>query len=115
MIIVWSPIRRLLGCEGIVLFPFIVLAKKEHALNKRIMNHERIHIRQALEMFVVPFYVWYVLEFLVRRCYVDSKYEAYRSISFEQEAYDNDFDMDYLHKRKPYRFASYFLKWAQIN
>lgn len=71
------------------------------------MNHERIHIKQALELLVIPFYFLYVLEYLIRRMKSKSKYEAYLKISFEQEAYSNDTDPEYLERRKAYQFISY--------
>ena len=53
---------------GVTLWPFIVLKedslKEDHAL----VNHERIHLRQQLELFIIPFYIWYLLEWCVRCC-----------------------------------------------
>jgi len=108
IVFIWKPIKYIIGCDGIVIFPFIIFSDKKYHENKQVMNHERIHVRQVLELFVVPFYLLYVAEFLIRRCSSKSKYEAYRKISFEQEAYLNDHNQDYLKHRSPYRFTKYF-------
>ena len=108
MIIVWGSLKRVLGCDGIMLFPFIVLGKKDYKQNKVILNHEYIHIRQAIELLVIPFYLLYLIEFLIRLITTRSKFEAYRQISFEQEAYSNDVDLLYLKKRSPYSFVKYW-------
>jgi hypothetical protein len=36
---------------------------KEDVLDKVFVNHEKIHLRQQLELLVLPFYVWYIIEF----------------------------------------------------
>lgn len=107
IVFIWKPIKDLIGCDGIVLFPFIIFSDKKYYENQQVMNHERIHVRQVLELFIIPFYLIYVTEFLIRRCSSKSKYEAYRKISFEQEAYSNDHNQDYLKQRSPYRFTKY--------
>ena len=67
------------------------------------LSHEKIHTAQIKEMLYVFFYVWYVIEWLIRL----PKGNAYRNISFEREAYDNQYDLDYLKSRKWFDFAKY--------
>lgn len=69
------------------------------------MNHERIHLRQQLELLVIGFYIIYLTEFFIRLLINWNPYIAYRSISFEQEAYEYDKEMDYLMRRD--YFASF--------
>ena len=64
-----------------------------------LLNHERIHTRQMLEMAILPFYIAYVLEWLVR---LPMRGNAYRNISFEREAFHHECDPDYLSHRRPY-------------
>ena len=71
------------------------------------LNHEKIHTAQIKEMLYVFFYVWYVIEWLIRI----PKGNAYRNISFEREAYANDKDPNYLKTRKWYAF----LKYIRVN
>lgn len=75
----------------------------------KILNHELIHTKQMQELLFVPFYVWYLLEWLVRLVmYRDAK-EAYRNISFEREAYNKqaNFGYTFYKERKPYAFLQY--------
>lgn len=98
--------------SAITLFPFIVLRDEKLRNNERLINHEMIHIKQQLELLIVGFYILYLSEYAVRVLLYRNHYKAYRLISFEQEAYDNENDMDYLKKRKLWSFLkkSYFLK-----
>lgn len=92
---------------GISLWPFIILKRKELKLNKVFINHEKIHLRQQIEMLVIPFYIWYVVEYIIRLVRYRNRKHAYRNISFEREAYSNEKDLDYLKKRSFWRFLFY--------
>ena len=54
------------GYSGITIFPFIFLKYKVLKHNEVIINHEKIHLRQQLEMLVIPFYFFYMTEFFVK-------------------------------------------------
>jgi len=99
MIIIISQIKYF-GISGITLFPFIILRDKSLKEDERIMNHERIHICQQLELLILPFYVLYLIEFGFGLIKFKSKQKAYMNISFEREAYKNDYDFKYLTNRK---------------
>ncbi len=73
-------------------------------LSQELINHERIHTAQLLEMGIIGFYVWYVAEWLVRLL---RRGNAYRQISFEREAYENQRDLDYLKGRRHYAWRHY--------
>jgi hypothetical protein len=73
------------------------------------MNHEYIHIRQQLEMLVVPFYAVYLLNYLTNLVIFRNHYKAYMMICFEKEAYSNEGDMDYLKKRRIWAWVDYLL------
>ena len=73
-------------------------------LSSELMNHERIHTAQMREMLFVPFYIVYLVEWLVR---LMMRGNAYRNISFEREAYDNQRDPDYLRHRRHYAWLRY--------
>ncbi|MCP9766900.1 hypothetical protein EGI22_03200 [Lacihabitans sp. LS3-19] len=94
---------------GIALWPFIILRAKTPG--KVIINHERIHLRQQLELLILPFYLWYLTEWLLLLIKYRNLYEAYMHISFEKEAYSNESDLKYLRNRP---FWS-FLKYLQIR
>ncbi len=95
------------GYVGITLFPFIVLKHQISKLDNVLLNHERIHLRQQMELLIVFFYVWYVLEFVIRLFQFKNWYLAYRNISFEREAYSKEKDLDYLKSRSFWRFMKY--------
>ena len=73
-------------------------------LSNELMNHERIHSAQQREMLFIFFYLFYVAEWLVR---LPMRGNAYRNISFEREAYDNQRDLDYLQHRRHYAWRKY--------
>ena len=93
---------------GIALWPFIVI--KNHRLKKDMIfiNHERIHLRQQAELLVLPFYIVYLLEYLIRLCQYRNSRDAYRNISFEREAYSKEAELSYLNHRKPWSFIKYW-------
>ena len=95
------------GFRGLTFFPFVILTNKEDALDKVCINHERIHLRQQLELLVLPFYVWYGIEFVFRLLILKDKNKAYRTISFEREAYQNEKDLNYLKSRSFWNFLKY--------
>ncbi len=76
--------------------------------NRRLVNHEKIHLQQQIELLVLPFYLLYVLEFMIRLMQYKKWSIAYRHISFEREAYDNESDNGYLKSRPYWNFLSYF-------
>ena len=95
---------------GLTIWPFIIVKEGDYKKDTVLINHERIHLKQQLELLVVPFYIWYVLEWLFRTIlYLDS-YRAYQNISFEREAYANEETLDYLQKRRPYSFLNYIFR-----
>lgn len=71
------------------------------------LNHEKIHTAQMKEMLYLFFYLWYVLEWLVRIFQYGSTFRAYRNISFEREAYANGSNLGYLKRRKHFSFLRY--------
>ena len=105
MIIVIPQIRHL-GISGLTLYPFILLRDKTLKQDKRIMNHERIHICQQAELLVLPFYLIYLIEFIVGLIKYKNKRIAYLNISFEREAYKHDVDLNYLKERKLWAWVS---------
>ncbi|QRR04188.1 hypothetical protein HWI92_13795 [Dyadobacter sandarakinus] len=94
-----------LWVEGMALFPFILLRHK-HA-GRFLLNHERIHLRQQLEMGIILFYIWYFAEYLVRLAQYRKHYLAYLHISFEREAYSHQADLEYLGRRRFWAFCRY--------
>jgi hypothetical protein len=88
------------GIRAMALFPFIVMSKST-VIDEELINHEKIHLRQQLELLVIPFYIWYLIEL---------KRKGYYGVCFEREAHLNDSDLGYLKSRRPYSFKKYIWK-----
>ena len=70
--------------RAITLAPFGIYIQEEHLYNEHIRRHELVHWNQQIEMFILPFYLWYFLEWIVKLFIYGNK--AYYSLSFEREA-----------------------------
>lgn len=109
------------SCHTIAVCWWVLSKRSKERTDQADRNHETIHAVQWLEeatfigslIFILQlifdisplwyllagfgYYVWYVLEWLVKLAFVGFK--AYRSIGFEQEAYANQFDSNYVENR----------------
>jgi len=100
------------GILGLALFPFVIIRRDIPAgeYRDRILRHEMIHLRQQLELFILPFYIWYLVEYCAGRLRGKNHYRATIDISFEKEADDNMDDINYLRARKLFGFFKYVSK-----
>ncbi|WP_316830434.1 hypothetical protein [Pedobacter aquatilis] len=89
-------IVKKLPAEGMAIFPFIMLKKNSYKTDREIINHEKIHLRQQLELLIFPFYILYLVNYLINRLRYKSHDLAYRNILFEQEAYAHENNLNYL-------------------
>lgn len=96
------------GYTGIAIFPFIFLKYRSLKEDIVLLNHEKIHLRQQLELLIVPFYILYFLEFFVRFIGCRNWQQAYRNISFEREVFINEKDLNYLKSRPFWNFLKYY-------
>lgn len=85
------------GIRALAFFPFIIIPSTT-IIDDVLINHEKIHLRQQLELLVLPFHIWYLIA-LYR--------VGYLQIKFEREAYANENNLNYLKNRKPYSFMKY--------
>lgn len=95
------------GYRGWAAYPFVFVKYQSDKGNPVFVNHEKIHLRQQLELLILPFFIWYFLEYFVRLLHYKNANLAYRNISFEREAYLNEADLSYLKKRPFFRFLNY--------
>lgn len=70
----------------------------------KVLNHEAIHTAQMKELLVIGFYVWYLLEWIVKSVRYRGFHKGYLNIRFEREAYMNDANLSYLKIRRPFAF-----------
>jgi hypothetical protein len=92
-------VSKIMGIRAaaVALFPFIIISP-DVEVTPELINHERIHLRQQGELLIIPFFIWYFIEF---------KRKGYYSVSFEKEAYDNENNLTYLKKRRMFAFRRY--------
>lgn len=105
MIFTIIPLLRFLlpkHITAITLWPFVIFREKGFKHDAVIINHEKIHLRQQLELLIIPFYIIYLSEYVWGLLKYKNHNEAYRAISFEKEAYRNEKNMNYLEQRKPW-------------
>lgn len=110
---------------------FGILISKDKSLDKKEINHESIHTAQfkelacvgllltlALDLLIgIPFwsyflglslfYIWYGIEYVIIRFYHVRQKDTYHDVSFEEEAYNNDDNLDYLNTRIPFSWLKY--------
>jgi len=123
------------GFKAITILPFIfVRLEQKRNYNEVDDNHENIHGRQQVEVLLVsaaviavlclttgiswwwmaaaPFcyFVMYGLEYIVRLFVYGKGKEAYRNISFEQEAFMYERDTGYLGRRKAFAWVRYLTR-----
>lgn len=91
-------IVKKLPAAGMALFPFILVKSASLKNDVIIINHEKIHLRQQLELLILPFYILYLLNYFVNLFKYRNHHLAYRNIIFEKEAYDCEHNLQYLKK-----------------
>ena len=114
MKVIRNHLLPLPGFAAINLFG-LLLVRHDVKVDDEVLRHERIHTRQMCEMLFLPFYIWYICEWLIRLMgkiatlpYVDKKErrhhlnDAYAQMFFEREAYRHASEPDYLQHRRPY-------------
>lgn len=85
-------------------------------------NHEYIHTLQQKEMLYIGFTLWYFVEWIyryVKLCIARAPHThrtltAYRQISMEREAYDNERNLDYPHSRRPYAWWHQYIDKSSL-
>lgn len=117
----YSTIIPFPGFYAINLFGYIIrnVKYKGKELDPLTKNHELIHTLQAEDfsknriLGYTIFYILYILEWLIKgiiSIFTLGRVGAYHSISFEQEAYYNDFDLRYLNIREKWNWINYITK-----
>lgn len=101
-------LRFMTGAAGITLAPFGIYIEEKYLKNKEVINHEKIHWQQQLELLIIFFYLWYIIEWFIK-LFINSP-NAYYTISFEREAYGNDENLKYLETRKKFAWFKHIIK-----
>ena len=96
----WFPPK---GYKAIMLVWWLIV-KTNAVITAKFINHEEIHERQQKEMLVLPFFIWYGIEWFVLFLKYRDWMTAYQHIRFEQEAYRHQNDLSYLKNRRHYHY-----------
>jgi hypothetical protein len=94
--------------KAITLAPFGIYIKDKYLKDEYIINHEKIHWKQEMEMFIIFFYIWYFMEWLWKTGIYGQR--AYENLSHEREAFKYTYDLNYLKTRKIYSWIKYLSK-----
>lgn len=97
MRIIYNKIIPVKGFVAINLFGMMFVRGTRDDISDQLLNHEKIHTAQMRELGYIFFYILYLLEWFYR---LPKNGNAYRNISFEREAYENESNPHYLHTRK---------------
>jgi hypothetical protein len=103
----WMVTWKALPANAMALFPFMVFKDLQHKDNILLINHEKIHFRQQLELLIIPFYILYLINYLVNLIRFRDHSKAYFNICFEKEAYANDKNISYLRHRRLYSWIKF--------
>lgn len=108
------------GFAGVItLWPFGIFLRYKYFTYSNTLNHEKIHWQQQKELLGIFFYLWYFIEWAIRLIgyalksmagYPFKFSEAYKNISFEREAYKNDYMFSYSCTRKHFSHLKYLFK-----
>lgn len=108
MILIVSKYLIPKGFNAIAFYPFIVVGNHFETNNSVLLNHERIHLKQQKELLILPFYLLYFIDYLIKMMVLRDKNQAYKNIVFEREAYAHENDMGYLKSRPIWNWRRYF-------
>jgi hypothetical protein len=90
--------------RAMAIFPVIFFKERKDLQNKILINHERIHFAQQMELLFILFYIIYILNYFINLLRYLKHDKAYRNIIFEKEAYENQNDLNYLSVRRNWNY-----------
>jgi hypothetical protein len=109
------------GFSAINLYPFAIYTRgRVDRLSDKTLRHEAIHTLQARTLLIIPYYLWYLIEWLIKSIivlFIGNKgisNFAYKSISFEQEAFYNDNNLNYGNERKWLGWMKYIFSMYKV-
>lgn len=89
-------------------YPPFIFFKDESREIPWIVNHELIHFKQVYELLFIGALLLYIYETLYARLFLRmSKYDTYLYSAFEQEAYLNHSNPEYLKHRNVFSIFKY--------
>ena len=107
--VIYSKHIPLKGFMALTLWPWIFVRNENSSkFTPKSKRHEITHALQQVECLFLPFLLLYCLEWLIKVpfCGFDCKL-AYKSISFEQEAYEHMEEVYYNDVRRHYAWIKF--------
>lgn len=105
----YIPLKGYIGCY--ILGVLFVRNEYKGKLDTFILNHEKIHDKQAKQLLFIFFYIFYAIEYIIRLFqYKLDHHLAYRNISFEREAYKYMYDLSYVDNMEFLSFTKHLVK-----
>ena len=101
---VWLSYISPIDIGAITLGPVVISRGTMSDITK---NHETVHWRQYVETLIFGFLILYPVFWVIGMIKYRDGAEAYRKIPFEQEAYENQGNPEYLESRKLYTWVKY--------
>lgn len=130
MICIKNSLIPFKGYKAINIFGFVFTRSE---LSEQEKNHECIHTKQMIECSILSFYLigilsiicnfstwWllfsaltfyilYGLEYIIIRLFHKKQNDAYHDVSFEEEAFVNDSNLEYNNVRVPFNWVKYLV------
>lgn len=97
-----------LPASAMAIYPFMFFKSADLKSDQLIINHEKIHFKQQIELLILPFYLLYLLNYCVNLLRYRDRRKSYLYICFEKEAYAHDHNLNYLKGRRLYSWIKYF-------
>lgn len=127
--LIYSKILPFSGFYCMNLFGYLIRREKYRntPISRTTLNHETIHALQSEDFIPNPknsdfkrilgyliFYLIYIIEWIFKViCNIFYwKIRAYRSISFEIEAYNNQYDYEYQDKRERWAWTKHIFEFV---
>lgn len=104
----WIVVFSKLPAQGMAIFPVIFVKRWDLKTNAVLINHEKIHFKQQLELLLVFFYILYLLNYVINLVKYKNHHTAYMNICFEKEAYRHEKDLNYLTNRKLFNWINFY-------
>lgn len=104
-IIIYNNFIPFKGFKAMAFYPFIFV--RGNSISSTAIYHEKIRFEEQKDLLLIFFYIWYIVEYLIRLIQYRNFKVAYRNISFEREAYLNQNNFDYIENRKRFNFVKY--------
>ena len=99
------------GYVALTFCPWVFIRKdKKKKYTAKVNRHETTHALQQIETLWLVFFILYSLEYILKLLFTFSPSKAYKSISFEQEAYNTEAIVNYNNTRKHYAWVKYIFK-----